>query len=627
MILFLSDIKLKGTKFNDRGKNILVGNVEPVEYDKIGPSKTTNESAVKYLLKEYPKVKLDKVYVIATKMIRNEDYDKEGNPKEWRFKDTSYTENPEKIWTHLEYFFDRIRSVVPDIDEIKEVCNYDEDAPIQDSMQAVVDVAKEVQKYINEVGKVVVHADFTGGMRHANLVMLDAIRLLQYDTRVSLGKILYSNFNADPKKVEEANSVYGLVDLISGAEEFVRFGSVNSLQQYYKEKEVSAELGQVLKAMEGFAEAIRLCHYGSFTKSITDLRSALQAFDSHMESVELQNDEKALNDKFMARLESRIRHNYGMLLKGKGTDKINDLDLIEWCVDNDYLQQALTLYIERVPEVLCQAQNEIIALTTKGIELFNDVFNEGRDVRTRNFYLVNAFKNRAEQGRLDKILVEVYKKHLEEFQKISRAIKKNRPTVSAEIKACVEALSKDVAAIPGLKLNAKQIDEVALTIQHVKDIDEDFKHPNNDVKYIKSVYEDTIVEQYKKHHTQYTDKDINNFLYEQFRSLPIEKQSSKLISFLAGNLTKEAAKKIFSALYFEFAYSHDIITFIEDGIIKANIPVLDLEKILDRYGVLKNERNHSNHARADASEFTADSLGKEIKKGLADLRAAIQSIQ
>lgn len=81
----------------------------------------------------------------------------------------------------------------------------------------------------------VLHADCTGGMRNAAMVMMAVLRLMQYDDRVSIGDILYSNWSK--RIVERANNIYALFDLIAGAEEFVRFGSVQTLRDYYKTRD------------------------------------------------------------------------------------------------------------------------------------------------------------------------------------------------------------------------------------------------------------------------------------------------------------------------------------------------------------------------------------------------------
>ena len=629
------------------------GTCRETDYNDLGKTRTTNESAVKYLVRK-KHISLNRIFAFTTtKVQKNMTYKEKDKDDGTKGAVHTYLEDG-RTWTHLEYFKKRIQQDVPNVEDIVKPEPYDEKADIQANMDTVVKMAKKIQDYIDGLplqkkdDKVVVYVDFTGGMRHANMVMLDVVRLLQYDTRVKIGEILYSNY--EKGEVEEANPIYQLVDLIAGAEEFVQFGSVNSLQKYYKEKEVSAELSRVLKAMEDFAEAIRLCHYGSFTKSITDLRSSLHAFSEHMKTVEMQTDEKALNDKFMARLEGRIRESYGVLLQGTGNDKINDLDLIEWCVDNGYLQQALTLYIERVPEVI-YADNKLIELTDQGEIKFKEQYNAKHDeLRSPSVYLITAFKNKRLQSEIDQKLAKVYKKGIPAFQIVTKAtkkaydsIKRNGSTeinLDSENKKCLQILKKKIKedeVFKGLKL-----DDIKF-VNSVKDILGMASQQLVSSRYIEEAYKNVVKRDYakkygeqhpdelkdksKKEQKEIKDKAAEEHIRQTYDVLSESKKVQVIFQFLAGHLTAEAAQKIFPVLYFEVASSRDIVEFIKDDEIKSNIPVSDLAKILDRYGVLKGERNHSNHARADASEFTAKTLGDEIRAGLTDLREAIQKVQ
>ncbi|MBE8953011.1 MAG: hypothetical protein SR1Q7_07700 [Quinella sp. 1Q7] len=137
----------------------------------------------------------------------------------------------------------------------------------------------------------------------------------------------------------ELKNIYDLFRLIAGVEEFVNFGSVKALQIYYRDKSVSELLQKLLDAMKNFAEAIKLCHYGQFRDAIINLHDAVNDFDKYTsEDVE---------DILMARLIGRIKEDYHNVIINR---ELDDAQVIRWCLNHDYLQQALTLYIERIPE-------------------------------------------------------------------------------------------------------------------------------------------------------------------------------------------------------------------------------------------------------------------------------------
>ena len=78
------------------------------------------------------------------------------------------------------------------------------------------------------------YVDITGGFRHAAMMMTSLVQLLQY-SGMKLKKLLYSDFQPG----RELNKVFDFTEigrqyrLISGAEEFSRFGSVYSIEKYF----------------------------------------------------------------------------------------------------------------------------------------------------------------------------------------------------------------------------------------------------------------------------------------------------------------------------------------------------------------------------------------------------------
>ena len=164
---------------------------------------------------------------------------------------------------------------------------------------------------------------------------------------------------------------------MAGVEEFVNFGSVNALEKYYQGKERSESLKNLLAAMKNFAGAIKLCHYGQFSEAIINLHDAVRDFKPAADDVE---------DMLMARLIERIRKDYHGLIVNRDLD---DLAVIRWCLEKDYLQQALTLYTERIPEYLGEKR----LITQRTDEYRKLEIAMGDDVRSPNFYLLNVYKS------------------------------------------------------------------------------------------------------------------------------------------------------------------------------------------------------------------------------------------
>ena len=358
LLLFLSDVKV--VKDAEQGGKKLS---EPANYPGIGKTMTTNESAVRYLAQENEKnsaiVRLDKIFAFATNKIRKL-YVGQKNAEDENWAKDAVDEKGNKL-THLDYFKYRLRTegIIDGIDSciteddavagtVGTICPFDEETDdVKQTMMTIVGMANRIQAYIQslppgEQEEVVLHADMTGGFRHASMMMLAVMRLMQYQG-VKIGHVVYSNYNWDLKEgtVQEIGDIYHMFDLVAGAEEFVTFGSVNTIQTYFNCYEKSPNLAALLKAMEGFAEAIKLSRRKDFAEAMENLKTSLQNFDR------VRNTDD-LNDRLMGLLEKRVKQDYKNVL----SDEKDVLTPVAWCLEHGYLQQALTLYTESIPDFL-----------------------------------------------------------------------------------------------------------------------------------------------------------------------------------------------------------------------------------------------------------------------------------
>lgn len=168
--------------------------------------------------------------------------------------------------------------------------------------------------------------DLTGGFRNANMHLLLLSRVLSYCGIRTAGAV-YSNFRTG--RVEDMSRLFGEFDLVAGMQELTNLGSVRTLQSYYSDHPGTApEIKALLDAMEALTEAITLCR----TKRIGEL---MERFGAALETA------RSCDDPLMQQLLTAFRRIFGKKLSTPG--------LIKWCLRNDMLQQALTVYTERIP--------------------------------------------------------------------------------------------------------------------------------------------------------------------------------------------------------------------------------------------------------------------------------------
>lgn len=254
--------------------------------------------------------------------------------------------------SHYELFEERVGRDIPDFGNVLVPVSYEEADLLDENssnenaadMNAVKSMANAILDYAKgENMDVVLYVDMTGGFRHASLLMLAVVELLKYSD-IKIGKILYSNYNAEAKfgKVEDVTNIHDLMQMAAGAEAFVTYGKIDVLKKYFAKYVSSESLKALLIAMEKFADALGLCRSGMLVEAAKGLRRAMDDFSNSQPEC-LQ--EILFQDLLLQRVEKEYK------IIGDGSDR---LALIKWCLQKDFLQQAMTLYTEWVPDVIVE---------------------------------------------------------------------------------------------------------------------------------------------------------------------------------------------------------------------------------------------------------------------------------
>ncbi len=553
LLTFLSDVKVKLN-----GKDYTVSETP---YTNINGENThtTNESAARYIIENEGEI--SKIFVLASNLIR------------------SNIKNLDREITHLDYFKERMEIFLPNVKNFitdETIYNYNENNSGAENLKSVAEVAKMIQKYAKG-REIILHVDLTGGMRHINMMMLDIIRLLEY-SGIKIGRLIYSNFTT--KRVEEVKNIYDLFQLISGVEEFVNFGSVEALKKYYTGIKQSEKLKKLTDAMENFAESIKLCRYGQFINAIKNLHDTIHDFKA---------DSGNVQDILMARLIDKINEKYQKLIDTRGED---DIKIIRWCIEHGYLQQALTLYTERVPEYLCEK------FITQNDENKAAVDKELKgDNRNYGFYLLNNYKDKN------------FNAELKNFENQVAALNEKDGAYFSSIKT---------VAVPAVQAENFNYDDLKGKIVIEQVLPLGIKAPN----------ENQLRLQLETLHKIWNNPTLLSNL-ESVELLPIKELIKSLQEQL---LSSRKRRKIlfnnFSNIDLNgkfVSYEGDTRIFRLDYMLRKNIFRLAMDKekffsVMEKYFTLKDERNHSNHARLDIGEFaTAKDLEDFMKSGLDEI--------
>ena len=615
MLLMLSDVK------TDR-KN--PKRVSMVEYaGAIGDCGVTNESAVRHLLLSKDgdrNISLDKMFLFATEKVQEPIEIEQPSP------DVALG------ITHFGYFKKRLTDVLPCVEEsgFIEVVPYDARMPISETRRFVLEMAERIMDYAEakkaQGDTVVLHADLTGGPRHAVMLMFAVMRLLQYNG-IEIGKVLYSNMGL--KIVEEVNDVYGIFDLIAGADEFAQFGSVSAILRYFgydkkilaRPPHISDRLHRLLLAMHGFAEEIKVCHYGAFAHAVEELSKALKEFREGSEA-----DGADINEGMIAQLRFRVEEEYREILG----EKINDVKLLRWCVKHGYLQQALTLFTERVPAIL--TERKILQFTEDFAAKVQASMRE-TDKRSWVFYLFADYKDSKGAGQVDAFLANAKKAYRRIMQAIMADALDGKETAFSGEEGWAAQLHRSVAKESAVKYWSERAQE-SLVLENEEDVRKIYEKllawGRNPQEFQEKAPADSLWDsladalcEKQLDMPEEADKTAREALkkewHEKFCAQRYGKTKLKALEkFVRGNMNANTADKIFSNVslvpgtkeLFSFRYC------LEQGGISCRIPHEDFYALLDIYYRLKEERNQSNHAREDSKPGGAKELRSLFEEAL-----------
>ena len=231
--------------------------------------------------------------------------------------------------------------------------SYDEYASPEKCNMIIAKIADEVEEELRRVSEgkqnegIRLYADMTGGYRNASMMLLSMMELLKYKG-MEIGDVMYSDpAKADPAaRVAPVTEIMRMFTLINGVDEFVKNGSVETIQEYFRTEpgENSPELEALLVGMQQFSDAIGLCRTDNIKDSMCQLDRLIQQFDN------VQG--KRLPEQLFAKILDRVADEYRQVTNPTATD----INIIEWCLEKGFVQQALTLCTERLPIYFVQKQ-------------------------------------------------------------------------------------------------------------------------------------------------------------------------------------------------------------------------------------------------------------------------------
>lgn len=584
----------------------------------------TNEAPVKYLMQKLNATdeKLDKLILIASDDVNQKVEIKlqkdEGNKKEVEQFEADYGNGK---MTSVEILEDKIAKFsieknIPcpefEVVELSDGVNGDGFSEISDT--AVVNAVDKVNcKLIDESRKcrnLNVYIESNGGVRYVIVMLLSVMNILEkvYANIKLQGvySMIYNKKTEDKKiPILDTSMTYASIELFSAMNEFIYYGRAKALEDYFekrftKRKEsdekydpvIFQDIKKCINKLQKIADDMQLCRTEQIIDNFYESESIRDVLNKFKDTYA---NEKDPDSKIFLSVIENIRSEYNDIYDNPNPNKFLNLPkIIKWCIDKDYIQQALTLCSERLPQYFIESGILCISDKLRDCIQENISDNTNAEKYELSYYMISTFFNSIYREWILYIKVEeilsmydkewvgektVTKAMMQEFRNKFKEYTTNEKKIPSLLKRhqsyWAEQLRKNGSKEQYLKCINEKIGELVKIRNNIQ-VNSKFSAGGNTVKdWIKSL---NLQELYPSYVEQ---REI--FLKQIQAEKSVDLESHR----------EDACKYNFFDLFDnEYLYADDIEHF---------IPIMVL------YGILKGQRNLSNHA----SEVHEDS-GKYV---------------
>lgn len=218
-------------------------------------------------------------------------------------------------------------------------------------VETILTENKEIPEILHELcthikSDDVVYIDSAGGRRTDSNIIQLLIKLLKYKG-IKNPYALYSDITNTPV-ISDTLSFTKMTDLLDAFNEFMTTGKSNKLADCLnKDSEYpNPKIKNLLGTMQEFSDKIQIGNVEKLDDTVKRLQINLQECETFEN---IQDIEFVILKEFLPVIREKLLGD---------TTKIDYAKIIRWCLENSLIQQALTLFVEKMPIYIFE--NEII---------------------------------------------------------------------------------------------------------------------------------------------------------------------------------------------------------------------------------------------------------------------------
>lgn len=204
-------------------------------------------------------------------------------------------------------------------------------------------IAETIQDIVNETSiNDNIYIDTTGGFRNSSYLIMSVVRVLEYSNRI-LKKAVYSKLireKTEENVIEDVTGLYNMFDLINAVNTFTSIGNSHELEEYFCNCD-NEIIQKTIKTMNVFSDEITLCRTSKLNDVLQQLNTCLS------ELSELKSDSRDII--LFKSLSETIRSKFNVQ-----NGDIEYPAIVKWCLDSRLIQQAVTVFVEKMPDYFYQ---------------------------------------------------------------------------------------------------------------------------------------------------------------------------------------------------------------------------------------------------------------------------------
>lgn len=265
--------------------------------------------------------------------------------------------------TAYEYYENLKNNISPDTELIK-IPTENQD----NTSRKIAEILNDICGYIGKDD--VVYIDSAGGRRTTSNVIQLLVKLLKYKG-IKNPYSLYSDINGTEKNISDTSAFLKMTDLLDAFNEFMTTGKSYKLSEClhyaerklenllntkskvedilntmieFPEKQLDSRVEDLLKIMIEFSDKIQLGNIDNLDITVKNLKEKIKDCEkiTDGDSIEL-----VILKQFLPVIKEKLLGD---------EERINYAKIVKWCLENYLIQQALTIFVEKIPVYLFEEQ-------------------------------------------------------------------------------------------------------------------------------------------------------------------------------------------------------------------------------------------------------------------------------